>query len=320
MVPWYVYFCGGEHVTSRDFTRFLASHGLAAAGSTETIEDLRRRYGTRRWFGFQDVIDLPPASLFPEQTETFFILANRTCLLPPTEFECDFDYLRNGPRTHACALERLTALFGTPESGLAVNTLCETWTFERMSLRIRTFLPEKTGARSPLYDKYPQLWQFCRISIDCNWVRPMVEAEAGALQSLAPNQILPVDRAFRPDVEHPTMWERGLFRLAGESAIFQSQTPFLWKQGIHIGWSAGPWSAIFERGLCLSLTLEQVAPARGGGYSRLVLNLHNPFSLEREPVDTVLLAGQDMHTLDRVSPEVSQFWELPLITEESWND
>lgn len=277
---WYVYFYGSEHVTDHDFTRFLAGHGLAAAGSTETIEDLRRRYGIRRWFQFQDVIDLPPASLFPEQTETFFVLANRTCLLPPSEFECDFDYHRDGPRTHACALERLTALFGTPEKGVAVNTLCETWKFERMSLRIRTFLPRKTGARSPLYEKYPQLWEFCRISIDRNWVRPLTEADACALHSLGPNQILPFDPAFRPEIEYLTIWERGLFRLAEDGTILRSDAPFLWKQDANIGWSAGPWSAIFEQRLCLSLLLEQVAPARGRGYSRLLLKLHNPLSLE----------------------------------------
>jgi len=135
------------------------------------MQTWQRRYGLRRWFDFENVIELPPVSLFPEQTEPFFFVANRTCLIPPIGFECDFDYHHDGPRTHAVALERLTALFGTPERGVAVNTLCETWRFGRMSLTIRTFLREPTSVQSPLYEKYPELWNFYRISIDRNWVR-----------------------------------------------------------------------------------------------------------------------------------------------------
>jgi hypothetical protein len=84
-------------VTDSEFTRFLLERGLAAAASTATLQDLKQRYGVRRWFDFQDVVHLPPASLFAEQTESFLFVWDRNCLLPPTELERDFDYHRNGP-------------------------------------------------------------------------------------------------------------------------------------------------------------------------------------------------------------------------------
>jgi len=307
-------------MTDAEFTRFLADHGLAAAGSLETVQHLERRYGTRRWFGFADVIDLPPASLFPEQTERFFFQPHLIYLLPPNELECDFDYYRNGPRTHACALERLTARFGMPEKGEAVNTLSETWTFERMSLRIRTFLREKTRGPNPLYEKHPELWNHCRISIDRNLVRPLTDADAATLDSLSPSQILRFDSGLWRTVEPLSPWERGLFRLAMNGTTFSPDAPFLWKQGIDIGWCAGPWSAIFERTRHLALELHRVAPARGAGYSKLVVNLDNPFTLEQQTVPNTVLNGKDMNTLDRVAPEVAAFWELVLATKEYDDD
>jgi hypothetical protein len=303
--------------TDGEFSRFLATCGLAAAGSSETMAELAKRYGVRRWFDFSDVVQLPAASLFPEQTEPFFFLVDRTCLLPPSGFECDFDHHRNGLRTHECALRRLTALFGTPEDGVAVNTLSATWKFERMSISIRTFLREKTTGRSDLYVRHPGLWDLCRISIDRDWVRPFTEADACLLNSLGFQDILPVSRSVWPAKRSLSTWERGLFRLAGNGP---DTPPFLWKQSGAIGWRAGPLVAVFERSLGPSLLLERAQPARSAGYSRLVLRLHNPFSLEHEPADTVVLTGDKTNTLDRVAPDVSAFWECPIRSEEFADD
>ncbi|MEO7650967.1 MAG: hypothetical protein ABIZ80_10910, partial [Bryobacteraceae bacterium] len=213
-------------------------------------------------------------------------------------------------------------LFGTPEKGRAVNTLSETWTFERMSLSICTFLPDKTRGRNDLYERHPELWNFCRISIDRNLVRPLTEADARTLHSLGPPGTLPVDPAYWPALSRLRMHERGLFRLdADETAVFPPGTPpFLWKQASQVGWCSGRWSAIFERSRCLWLNLEQARPARGGGYSRLVLRLRNPFSLEQEPVDTEVLTGIETRTLDRIALEVAAFWELTMKTEQYDDD
>ena len=299
-------------MTDHDFTLFLVGHGLTAAGSTETIHHLKLRHGIRRWFDFQEVIDLPQVSLFPEQTEPFFARMDGTCLLPPGEFECDFDYYRDGPRTHACARDRLTALFGAPEQGIAVNTLSETWKFERMSLRILTFLREKTTARSPLYVKHPELWNFCRITIDRNWVRTATKEDVDALESLNADHVLPVERGLWHPIEHVSPWERGLFRLSATGPDARANGAFLWRQGASIGWCAAPWSATFERRLCLSVTVDRVEADRGAAYSRLALTLRNPFSLEQEPVETVILRGGHQHSLDSIASEVSAFWNLPI--------
>jgi hypothetical protein len=303
-------------MTGADFTRFLVERGLSAAGSAETMQELKARYGVRRWFGFSNVIDLPPASLFPEQTEPFFFQPHLIYLLPPNELECDFDYCRNGPRTHALALERLTALFGAPETIVTSNTLSQRWRFDRMSLRIQTFLKEKFTGRNPLYERHPELWNVCRISIDRNLVGALTQAEADTLQSLSPNQMLPVDPSLWRPIKDLLSWERGLFRLASESA---DATPFLWRQSADIGWCAGPWSAVFARRLSLTLQLLRMSPGKGAGYSELAVRLDNPFTLEPQVVATTVLKGKDTNSLDGVAPEVAAFWDLPLSVEESCN-
>ena len=265
-------------MTDGDFTRFLVERGLEAAGSGETIDGLGRRFGVRSWFGFSDVIELPPASLFPEQAEPFFIRTERSCLLPPSEFECDFDYHRDAFLTYHRALDRLTGLFGEGSKGAAVNTLSNTWTFERISLTIRTFLQEKTTGRNPLYAKYPELWNFCRISIDRNWVRPLSQPEAESLNSLNSADTLPVDYFDLAHLRRLSMWERGLFRLAGDgAALYQRASSFLWKHKNDFGWCAGPWSGIFPRDRSMKLRLDRAEAARSAGYSRLSLHTERPF-------------------------------------------
>jgi len=154
-------------MTDAEFLKFLVDHGLHAAAAAESMHELRKRYGISRWYDFADVVYVPPASLFPEQREPFSFTPVTSCLLPPFEFNCDFDAFGDGPRNHSLALERLTNLFGNPEKGQAVNTLEHTWTFEQMWLRILTFIPEKSRfGRNELYEGHPELWHKCRITID----------------------------------------------------------------------------------------------------------------------------------------------------------
>jgi hypothetical protein len=95
-----------------------------------------------------------------------------------------------------------------------------------MSLRIRTFLRVDIGSRSPLYE-HPELWNFCRISIQTNWVRPLAPEDAMLLDLVRQRDTFPAHRFFRR-FDHLSRWERGLFRLAEKAAIAS------------VGWSAGP--------------------------------------------------------------------------------
>ncbi len=120
--------------------------------------------------------------------------------------------------------------------------------------------------------------------------------------------ICPVHRFFRR-FDQLSRWERGLFRLAEKAPV---APPFLWKHATSVGWSAGPWSAFFDRGRCIELLLEQAEPGRTGGYSRLLLTLRNPFTLEQKPDNTVLFAAEETFALDKAAAEVSAYWGLPL--------
>lgn len=309
-------------MTDDEFTSFLVSRGLFAVGSSDTQNDLKQRYGTRRYFEWRDVVDLPPSPLFPEQTERFHIFTDfheaSACLLPPTNFECDFDAERDAVRTYDLALERLTALCGEPEKGLAVNTLSATWKFERMSLQICTFLKEKTTSQSDLFDQYPQLWNICKISIHRNWVRPLTDAEEVMLSSLAPDEMLaglPLEDFEDPEWRTFWPWERGLLR-----RMSVRHPPILWKRDGRIGWVAGSWAGIFERSWVDRVRLNRVECWRQQDYSNLELLLKNPFSLEQETVGSVVMKRLGNDALDQLAVKVAVFWELPLLIENSNSD
>jgi hypothetical protein len=271
--------------------------------------DLEKRYGRTRWFDFLDIVRLPPAALFPELTEPFFFVTHPTCLLPPTDLECDFNYHRNAERTYACALERLTGLFGAPRPTATSNTLSATWNFERMSLSILTFLRDKTSGRSPLYARHPELWDFCRISVHLNWVQPLRDLP------FVSSETLPVAHELWPARRQLMPWDRGLL---GQDCLDSEN--FCWKRASLIGWRARQLAATFAWDRCDVLQLERAVPARSTGHSRLSLTLRNPFSLQQEPVNTLLLTGKDTGSLDAVAAEVADFWELPLKIAEYYSD
>lgn len=294
-------------MTDAAFIEFLTAHGLALAASSDTILECKRRYGLRRWYGFSDVVYLPPAPLFPELRQPFFFLDHRTCLLPPNELECDFAAYPDGEQNQACAVRRFSELFGSPQPGAAVNTLSATWTFERMSLSLRTFLRDKTPARSLLYERHPELWNVCRITIDRNLAAPLARDESSLLDGLGENDFLLILNAPRRVSSPIPPYERGLFRLGTVS-----RPQGFWRHARHIGWTAGPWAAFFDRTPELRLRLDQAEPARGSGSARLSLRLANPFSLDHELVDTTLLDDPRSYALDGTAHAVAAFWNLPL--------
>ncbi len=70
----------------------------------------------------------------------------------------------------------------------------------------------------------------------------------------------------------------------------------------------------FDRAICSGLTLEQISPARGPGYSRVVLAWANPFSEAHERAETSMLNGEATHTLDEFAPRLAAFSGLDLKT------
>jgi hypothetical protein len=180
-----------------------------------------------------------------------------------------------------------------------------------MSLTARIFLPEHTRGPNELYERHPELWHKCRISIDRDWTRPFNQHDAALIDSLPRESILSLESDAWPKMRHLAPWERGLLRYTGAPA----SPPFLWKGDHAIGWRSGPWLAIYECASQLSLELLRMLPARGGGYSRLSVKLRNPFSLAHETVESLVLSGTPIG-LDRISEHVAAFWELPLHTVE----
>jgi len=305
-------------VRDNDVPEFLANRGLAAIGSRMTIEELARKYGVNRWYDFWDVIYLPPAPLFRENVQPYFIQNDISHYLPPSTFYCDFDYFQDGHRNHELALERLTAALGQHPANTATNnTWSNTWTFGEISIQIITFIKDKSPAHNPLYERHPELWNQCRITVEHDWVQILSPTERMRLLSTSKTGVLPFHTKWAAPASFRRLLERGLLRRTPAQP-----NPFLWKdeEAGQVGWHAGNLAAFVQHDGCLGLRLLQIVPCRGGGSSRLFLELNNPFSDGHESVEIEVIRGEDTHTLDDIAAHLATFWELPQKAVESLND
>lgn len=295
-----------------EFRDFLTSRGLSAAASSDTTADLHRQYGDRSWYGFSTVIDLPPATLFPEQAgHPFYVnLEPRRYLLPPDRFTCDFNPFRNDARNHESALGRLQSLFGKPEKGMASNTREHSWHFgDGLSMTIRTFLKAKSQfGRNDLYGNNPSLWEVCAITIQRPWVGELTAAEEALIAAVPPSDLFVIPQIGAQP------YGGGYVR---RHKLRQLPSAYLWRTKDHLGWCNGGFAAVFERTAVARLDLLQVLPARGGGGAYLSLRFQNPYSLEREIVGTEILADCATHGLDELAKRVAKFWGLTITVAET---
>jgi hypothetical protein len=296
-------------VTETEFVKCLVGAGLSVVASGETMVELAARHGVRRWFDFADVVDLPPASLFAEQRAPFFFHAERLYALPPNELCCEVNVFDDGPRTHAWVRERLTALLGEGRSCGVSNTLGDRWEFGGMSLETRTFLRSATSGHNPLYQRHPELWNLCQITINRGWVQPLRPGEAERI--VGASRRLELEAAILPPSPGLADWERGFLRRMPEN-----KKAYFWSEGGEVGWRAGVWATVFAREYCLGLRHQRLYPARGGGGAYLELEMRNPFGPKPEMLLVQLLRGNEMQSLDRIAASLSRFWDLPLQTDE----
>ena len=302
-------------MTQSDFLQFLTGRGLSAADGRQTIDQLARRYGVGRWFEFLEVVYLPPSPLFPENQEPYYVRCHTpTTLVPPAEFCSDFDFTGEGFRNHQLALARFSILFGTPEKGIAVKTWSHTWRFERASLRLLTFIREKTPGESPLYKKHPQLWEKCQIEVRVDQVRPLSPEEKNYLLSIpAADQLrFPGQDEWDPSPRSPA-WRRG--HLPTNQFV-------CWRDRVagKLGWYLATMAVSWQTSFCIGLKLIRLLPARGSGRATIYLVMRNPFSLQQEEVAESFLQGNEPTSLDEAAKRIAEFWNLPLLTEEYPNE
>ncbi len=197
------------------------------------------------------MVELPPVSLFPGQSDPFLIRWNRACLIPPSNYECFLESGGDAVRTYYRAVTQLTDRFGMPETGTFGKLLSAFWKFQRKSLLIFTEQAVNNGPPT------------CRVYIDRNWVPSLTYAEADLLNSLGPDQMMPVSSfSLFPAGDHWEAkpgagfrhgdeirgWVRGLYRLAPDGiGIRMDAHPYLWKAKDVVGWRGGRWSVVFER-------------------------------------------------------------------------
>jgi hypothetical protein len=309
-------------MTEEGFLRFLQERGLTAVDGARTVEQLGQQYGVRRWYDFIDAIYLPPSPLFPENRERYFVRCHTpTTLVPPAEFCCDFDFTGKALANHHLALERFSALFGTPEIGAAVNTWSHNWVFDGASLELTTFIREKTRSYNPLYQRHPGLWEKCSVRVQIDPVTPLMADEYNYLMSLALTDRLEFSQPHRADrslATHPFRYGgSGLFP-AWLKGRLSTNHLVCWRDGFRqkLGWYL-PGSAVFwESNRCTGLKLVRLSPARGGGSATIYLVMRNPFSRANEEVLETVLYDEEWNGLNLAAQRLQEFWALTLQAEE----
>ena len=298
-------------MTQADLLQFLGERGLTAVDGTRTIDQLMVQYGVSRWFGFIDVVYLPSSPLFPENRERYYVPCHTpTTFVPPAEFCCDFDFTGKAFENHQLAFKRFSELFGTPEKGVAVNTWSHSWRFERANLGLTTFIREKTGGNNPLYKRYPELWEKCSIRIQIDPVTLLSEEERSYLLSFAVGDRLefPMQKEWGRSLAFPA-WRRG--HLPTDKLV-------CWRDRMNgrLGWYLRTFAAFWDAAFCKGIKLTRVFPARGAGMARIDLVMRNRFSRGHEEVAELVLRDDKPNGLDVSAQKLSEFWDLPLRTEE----
>lgn len=310
--------------TDAAFTQFLVDHGLAAAGTDETWEDLRLRYGISPRPDSAKIIELPASSLFPEQIGRYYIAWDSAVLAPPLLFQCDFRLQPDAMQNFDLALSHFTRLFGDPKQSSVPVTVSAEWKFEQMWLRIWIYRKEgdpfgKRGAevQRELYAKNPELWDVCHIWIHRTPRHEMTQSDADRLNALEAGEIFPVEPSrIVPKAVVAGWWF--LWKSDGIS-LKPRQAPFLWKDRETLGLFFEEGIVVFPRDPGMKLQHERALPAKGGGYSVLDLVAPREWTLDHELYGHSILAGPNVDSLDEVAAKVAAFWELPLSVETGYD-
>lgn len=296
-------------MTAEQFREFAGAKGLRGIGGEETVDGLRQEYGAARWFDFLDVIYLPPARLFDGLTQPWYIRDDATCFVPPVTFDCDFDGGHGAEQNHLAALAGLSREFGQPEAQEIHNVWNHRWKFGRTELSILTFKRDRTPGNS-LYQRFPQLWDFCRVTIENPWLRKIAEDTAKRLRAMGEGDLLRMPGEWAAQGSSMPLWERGLLRAADLPAHGQM---VFWRSLAdgRFGWYGDGIAAEFDRVWQPELVMIEVEGERGPpDYSNVMLKIANPFSRAGERVAVRLLQRERLGSLRPAAEKLGRFWEL----------
>ena len=243
-------------------------------------------------------------------------------LLPPHLLTAFVGGTTNARANHLNAVDALSQTLGNPTADrFASNTLCHTWTFGPLTLKVTTWPPELNDFRdNPSIQHHPELATYAHLGLLNSICPPTTAAEAEWLRDVVPFQH---QSGVRPQACFGDEWF-----MPGRS-LRRDLPPRLFARKYSIGRSAGNTAIvvvrdasclIVARDIITAVRLENMLPAKGRGGASIILDYVDQFSSsQRHRQMTLFFDEGKVHRLDALANEIAAWVGLELVCEETYD-
>lgn len=299
-----------------------------------TRDAYRQRYGVSSYYGWHDVIALPPSSAVSRSPLTFVMYADSHVLdLCPEYLWANYMPHDDARENHRDIEQQLAAHFGEPAIEDVSNCLTRVWRFGVFQLKLHTFPPELQSralvGSNPLHEKNPRLRIASSISLHSEYAHAYPDASLSSLASwlTAPSAGrgragLVACRAThgRPghhaQRRHTRRNPSSLANNVAESALFAWRDDATQRLGI----TGQRESLVFSSAHAAGLILTHLEPARGPGGFSLALDTALETTPPRPGTRISILDAPRNAALELTASQLSEIWQLPLSHEAGYDD
>ncbi|HEX2875483.1 MAG TPA: hypothetical protein VHP33_29730 [Polyangiaceae bacterium] len=299
-----------------------------------TREEYRQRCGISSYYGWSDVIALPPSSAVSRSPLTFVMYADPNVLdLCPEYLWANYMPHDDARENHRDIEQQLSAHFGEPTINDVSNCLRRKWSFGVFKLELHTFPPELQSPAllrsNSLLQKNPRLRIASSISLHSEYAHAYPDASLSSLATWLCDSVARKGRAGelacsathgRPG-HHSRRYTRrnpgALATKVAESALIA------WRDDPHrrLGITAHRESVVFPSTQAARLILTHLKPARGpGGFSLALDAAVATTPPSRSSARIGILDAPGNASLEQAASQLSEIWRLPLCHEEADDD
>jgi len=317
-------------MTEVEFVKFLNEH---LPGLRQSVGELIEEQGSQLFYEFGNIVKLPTRPFFKEHREAFYINLDLPCTslaMSPRNFSCDFNALGDARKNHALALKQLSQIFSKPKAIKISNALKHVWHFGKSSFEITSFLKDQDNfsQSNAHYAKYPELWDFCTMSVDLQLFAELSDEERSQLErAYDEGAILRFGLNLSSLRKHVFDSEQAYVRLNSPEFFGRwrhEELPsdlIFWTDAHNgqLGWVQANHSFFMKREQVKALCLRRVEAAKGGAYSELSLDYENPSLCVPTKNYFQLVQNERTEGLDSLAHRLAEFWALPLESNTEFN-
>lgn len=300
-----------------------------------TRDEYRQRHGVSSYYGWQDVIALPPSSAVSRSPLTFVMYADPSVLdLCPEYLWADYMPHDDARENHRDIEQQLAEHFGEPTQEDVSNCLQRHWSFGVFQLKLHTFPPElqspALSSSNPLLEKNPRLRIASSISLHSSYAHAYPDASLSGVASWLTDPVAHKGRArllaCRATHGRATSHAQRRYTRRNPGTLVEKVAEsalFAWRDDANqrLGITAQRESVIFASAQAAGLILTHLRPARGpGGFSLALDTTAATKNPQRSGKRVTILDDPGDASLELAASQLSEIWQLPLSLEEGYDD